>query len=52
MALNPGRISISNAAQSGSAMVEFTIVDPIITLLGLAMLQYGMLFIAKDRIRI
>ena len=30
-------------------MIEFTIVGPIITLLGLAILQYGMLFFAKNQ---
>ena len=37
-----------NKRQAGSAMVEFTIVGPIITLLGLGILQYGMLFFAKN----
>jgi uncharacterized membrane protein YgcG len=36
--------------QRGSAMIEFTVVAPIITLLGLAILQYGMLFFAKNQI--
>lgn len=36
-------------AQRGSAMIEFTIVGPIITLLGLAVLQYGMLFFARTQ---
>lgn len=36
--------------QHGASMVEFTIVAPIITLLGLALLQYGMLFFAKNQI--
>ena len=39
-----------NVIQRGSAMIEFTVVGPIITLLGLAMLQYGMLFFAKSQI--
>jgi hypothetical protein len=34
----------------GSAMIEFTVVAPIITLLGLALLQYAMLFFAKNQI--
>lgn len=34
----------------GSAMIEFTVVGPILTLLGLAVLQYGMLFFAKNQI--
>lgn len=33
----------------GSAMIEFAIVGPIVTLLGLAILQYGMLFFAKNQ---
>ena len=36
--------------QRGSAMVEFVVVGPIITLLGMAVLQYGMLFFAKNQI--
>jgi Flp pilus assembly protein TadG len=36
--------------QRGSAMIEFTVVAPIITLLGLAIVQYGMLFFAKNQI--
>ncbi len=39
-----------NATQRGSAMVEFTVVGPVITLLGLSVLQYGMLFAAKNQI--
>lgn len=35
--------------QKGSAMIEFVVVGPIITLLGLATLQYGMLFFAKNQ---
>ncbi len=35
--------------QRGSAMLEFTVVAPIITLLGLACIQYGMLFFAKNQ---
>lgn len=35
--------------QKGSAMLEFTIVAPIITLLGLGSIQYGMLFFAKNQ---
>ena len=34
----------------GSAMIEFTVVAPVITLLGLAILQYGMLFFGKNQI--
>ena len=36
--------------QRGSAMVEFTVVGPLITLLGLALLQYGLLFFNKNQI--
>jgi len=34
--------------QRGAAMVEFTVVGPVITLLGLALLQYGLLFFARN----
>lgn len=36
--------------QRGSAMMEFTVVGPLTTLFGLALLQYGMLFFAKNQI--
>ena len=39
----------ATARQQGSAMIEFAVVGPIITLLGLATLQYGMLFFAKNQ---
>ncbi|MES2832731.1 MAG: DUF192 domain-containing protein [Pseudomonadota bacterium] len=35
--------------QKGSAMIEFAVVAPIITLLGLATLQYGLIFFAKNQ---
>ena len=35
--------------QRGSAMLEFTVVAPLITLLGLGAIQYGMLFHAKNQ---
>jgi outer membrane protein OmpA-like peptidoglycan-associated protein/uncharacterized membrane protein (UPF0127 family) len=35
--------------QRGASMVEFAIVGPIITLIGLALVQYGMLFFAKNQ---
>lgn len=41
---------MSSRRQRGSAMIEFTVIGPVITLLGLAMLQYGMLFFAKNQI--
>lgn len=40
----------AHSSQRGSAMLEFTVVGPLITLLGLAVLQYGMLFFAKNQI--
>jgi outer membrane protein OmpA-like peptidoglycan-associated protein/uncharacterized membrane protein (UPF0127 family) len=42
--------SISSIRPRGAAMIEFVVVGPIITLLGLAILQYGMLFFAKNQI--
>lgn len=36
-------------AQRGAAMIEFAVVGPVLTLLGLAVLQYGMLFFAKNQ---
>ena len=45
-----GRRPLAPAArQRGSAMIEFTVVAPIITLIGLATIQYGMLFFAKNQ---
>lgn len=44
--VEPTKVS---AKQKGSAMIEFAIVAPIITLLGLATLQYGLLFFAKNQ---
>lgn len=41
---SPGR------AQRGASMVEFVVVGPILTLIGLALLQYGLLFFAKNQI--
>jgi len=41
---------MSNAKQRGSSMIEFTIVGPIISMLGLTVLQYSMLFFAKGQI--
>ena len=35
--------------QRGSAIIEFIVVGPIITLLGLASIQYGLLFFAKNQ---
>ncbi|BDE70226.1 pilus assembly protein TadE [Delftia sp. 670] len=42
--------SFRRPRQRGSAMVEFTVVGPIITLLGLALLQYGLVFFNKNQI--
>jgi uncharacterized membrane protein (UPF0127 family) len=38
------------AKQRGSAMIEFTVVGPLIALLGLGLLQYSMVFFAKNQI--
>lgn len=38
------------ARQQGSAMLEFALAAPVITLLGLATLQYGLLFFAKNQL--
>lgn len=35
--------------QMGSAMIEFIVVGPIITLMGLASIQYGLLFFVKNQ---
>ena len=43
------RRSLRQLRQKGSAMLEFTMVAPIITLLGLGAIQYGMLFHAKNQ---
>ena len=50
-AVGPGGASRERRAlrQKGSAMLEFTVVAPIVTLLGLACVQYGMLFFAKNQ---
>lgn len=40
----------SHAKQRGSSMIEFTVVGPIISMLGLTVLQYSMLFFAKSQI--
>ena len=45
----PARASAPARGQRGAAMIEFTVVGPIITLIGLASLQYGMLFFAKNQ---
>ena len=36
--------------QRGAAMVEFVIVGPMVTLLGLASIQYGLMFFAKNHL--
>lgn len=41
---------VKHQGQRGSAMTEFVVVGPLITLLGLAILQYGLLFFAKNQI--
>jgi uncharacterized membrane protein (UPF0127 family) len=37
-------------AQSGIAMVEFIVVGPMLTLIGLGILQYAMIFFAKNQV--
>ncbi len=39
---------IRHARQRGAALIEFAVVGPVLTLLGLAVLQYGLLFFAKN----
>ena len=41
---------MTRRASRGSAMIEFTVVAPVITLIGLATLQYGMLFFGKNQV--
>ena len=41
---------VMHKRQRGSAMIEFAVVGPVIMLLGLAMLQYSLLFFAKNQI--
>ncbi|MDB5796785.1 MAG: hypothetical protein JWP36_687 [Paucimonas sp.] len=36
--------------QAGVAMIEFAVVGPLLALMGLAILQYGMLFFAKNQL--
>jgi hypothetical protein len=36
--------------QRGAAMVEFAVVGPVVTLLGLGSLQYGLMFFAKNQL--
>lgn len=38
------------ARQRGATMTEFVVVGPVLTLLGLAVLQYGLLFFAKNQV--
>jgi outer membrane protein OmpA-like peptidoglycan-associated protein len=40
----------STSSQRGSALIEFAIVGPIITAMGMALLQYAMLFTSKSHI--
>ncbi|MFT5963239.1 MAG: outer membrane protein OmpA-like peptidoglycan-associated protein [Burkholderiaceae bacterium] len=41
--------SASRQHQRGLSMVEFTVIGPLITLLGLAILQYGMVYFARNQ---
>jgi hypothetical protein len=43
-------IAPSFLRQRGAAMIEFAVVGPVITLLGMAILQYGHLFFTKNHI--
>ncbi|QOY94466.1 DUF192 domain-containing protein [Massilia sp. UMI-21] len=45
-----GTLPKHQAWHRGSAMTEFVVVGPVITLLGLAILQYGLLFFAKNQL--
>ena len=49
MTIKQSRRPLTRPYQSGSAMIEFAVVGPIISLLGLAVLQYGLLFFAKNQ---
>lgn len=42
--------SCNRSFQRGASLLEFVVIGPIITLLGLALLQYGMLFFAKNQL--
>lgn len=48
--VSPRRWVNHRRMESGSAMTEFVVVGPIIALLGLAIVQYGLLFFAKNQI--
>jgi Flp pilus assembly pilin Flp len=50
MPIKPHFIARLVKARRGAAMVEFAIVAPIISLMGLGVIQYGMLFFAKSNI--
>ncbi len=41
--------SASSQYQRGLSMIEFTVIGPLITLLGLAILQYGMVYFARNQ---
>ena len=47
--LSPAK-SAHSARQTGATMVEFLFVSPIITMIGLGILQYSLLFFAKNNI--
>ena len=42
--------AMTPSRQRGSTMIEFAVVGPIITLMGLATLQYGLLFFQKNQL--
>lgn len=43
-------VAAPSGAQRGSAMIEFVVVGPILTLIGLGLVQYSMLFFAKNQL--
>jgi uncharacterized membrane protein (UPF0127 family) len=45
-----GKTLSAQSRQRGATMVEFVVVGPVLTMLGLSLLQYGMLFFAKNQI--
>jgi Flp pilus assembly protein TadG len=48
--LRPLPRAVTRRHHGGSAIVKFTVVGPLITLLGLAMLQYGLLCFTKNQV--
>lgn len=46
----PAAQRVSASRQRGASLVEFAVVGPLLTLVGLTLLQYGLLFFAKSQI--